>query len=82
MSVKIIQFGAIIRPRWLKSLKNLLKAEQRVIQFYFRKIPLHQQRFLVVSIFYNSPWLTKYLKNVQNETTKFFSFDNTKKLTF
>jgi len=28
------------------------KAEQWVIQFYFNKIPLHQQEFLAVSVFF------------------------------
>jgi len=30
-----------------------LKTEQGVIQFYFRKITLHQQKYLVVSVFFN-----------------------------
>jgi len=29
-------------------------------------------------LFFNSPWLPSYLKNVQNETTKCFSVGNTK----
>jgi len=33
------------------------------LEFYFRKIPLHQQKFLVVSVLSNSPWLPKNLKN-------------------
>jgi len=33
------------------------------LEFYFRKIPLHQQKFLVVSILSNSPWLPRNLKN-------------------
>jgi len=32
---------------------------------------VHQQKFLVISVVYNSPWLPS-LKNVQNETTKRF----------
>jgi len=33
------------------------------LEFYFRKIRLHQQKFLVVSVFSNSPWLARNLKN-------------------
>jgi len=32
---------------------TMLKAEQGIIQFYFIKIPLHQQNFLLVSAFFN-----------------------------
>jgi len=48
---------------WLRSvfLSNLT-AEQEIIQFYFRKIPLHQQKFLVVSIFSYSLWLQIFEK--------------------
>jgi len=35
-------------------------------QIYFRKITLHQQKFLVVLVLSNSPWLLRSLKNVQN----------------
>jgi len=38
---------------------------------------MHQQKFLVVSVLSNSPWLQRNLKNVQNETTKLFSVGNT-----
>jgi len=31
-------------------------------QIYFRKIPLQQQTFLVVSVLSNSPWLPRNLK--------------------
>jgi len=34
---------------------------------------LHQQKFLVVSVLSNSPWLPRNLKNIQNETIKLFS---------
>jgi len=34
------------------------------LEFYFRKIPLHQQKFLVVLVLSNSPWLLRNLKNV------------------
>jgi len=50
-----------------------LKGELGKLQIYFRKIPLHQQKFLMVSVLSNSPWLPRDLKNVQNETTKLFS---------
>jgi len=30
----------------------LFKAEQAVFQFYFKKTPLHQQHFLIISFFY------------------------------
>jgi len=53
------------------------KGELRELQFYFRKIPLHQQKFLVISVLSNSPWLRRNFKNVQNETTKLFSVGNT-----
>jgi len=45
---------------------HVLKGEQGLIQCYFRKIPLHQQKLLVVSVLCNLPWSPK---NVQNETT-------------
>jgi len=41
----------------------LVKGKLGELEFYFRKIPLHQQKFLVVSIFSNSPWLPRNLKN-------------------
>jgi len=43
------------------------------IQKMHRKTPLHQQKFLVVSVLSNSPWLPRNLKTVQNETNKHFS---------
>jgi len=55
-----------------------LKGELEELQIYFRKIPLHQQKFLVVSVLSNSPWLLRNLKNVQNGTTKLFSVGNTR----
>jgi len=57
----------------------VIKGELREIQIYFRKIPLHQQKFLLVSVLFNSPWLPseKFEKTVQNETTKPFSVGNT-----
>jgi len=58
--------------------KVVVKGVLGVIQIYFRKIPLFQQNFLVISVLSNSPWLPRNLKNVQNETTKHFSVGNTK----
>jgi len=40
-----------------------LKGELGELEFYFRKVPLHQQKFLVVSVLSNSPWLPRNLKN-------------------
>jgi len=40
-----------------------LKGELGELEFCFRKIPLHQQKFLVVSVLSNSPWLLGNLKN-------------------
>jgi len=37
---------------------------------------LHQQKILVVSVLSNSSWLLRNLKNVQNETTKLFSWQH------
>jgi len=54
-----------------------VKEELGDFQIYFRKIPLHQQKFLVVSVLSNSSWLPRYLRNVQSETTKLFSVGNT-----
>jgi len=59
------------------SLGKALKEELGELQIYFRKIPLHQQKFLVFLVLSNSPWLPRNLKNVQNETTKFFSVGKT-----
>jgi len=39
---------------------EVLEGELGVIQIYFRKILLHQQKFLVVSILSNAPWLQRY----------------------
>jgi len=54
-----------------------LKGELGELQIYVRKILLYQQKFLVVLVLSNSPWLPRNLKNVQNETTKLFSVGNT-----
>jgi len=35
------------------------KGEQGKLQFYFKKIPLHQQKFLMASVLSNTPWLPK-----------------------
>jgi len=40
----------------------VFKGELQEFEFYFRKIPLHQQKFLVVSVLSNSPWLPRNLK--------------------
>jgi len=53
------------------------KGELKELQIYFRKIPLHQLKFLVVSVLSNSLWLPRNFKNDQNETTKLFSVGNT-----
>jgi len=39
-----------------------LYSRTRVIQFHYRKIPMHQQKFLVVSEIFNSVWLPRNLK--------------------
>jgi len=65
---------------WLQMVaqkKKEIKGELRQIQIYFGKIPLHQQKVLMVSVLSNSPWLPRNLKNVQSETTKCFSVGNT-----
>jgi len=54
----------------------LFKGELGKLEFYFRKVPLHQLKFLVVLVFSNSPWLPRNLKMEQNETTKNFSVGN------
>jgi len=41
----------------LQKNENYIKGELGVLQ-----IPLHQQKFLVVSVLSNSPWLPRYLK--------------------
>jgi len=56
----------------------MIKGKLWELQIYFRKIPLHQQKCLVVSVLSNSPWLLRNLKNVQNEITKHFSVGNTR----
>jgi len=42
--------------------RKIVKGELVELQFYFRKIPLHQQKFLVVSVLPNSPWLPRNVK--------------------
>jgi len=50
-----------------------IKGELGKLEFYFRKIPLHQQKFLVVSVLTNSSWLSRNLNLMdQNEVTKLF----------
>jgi len=41
----------------------VLKGELGELEFYFRKITLHQQIFLMVSVLSNSLWLPRNLKN-------------------
>jgi len=43
--------------------KDILKGELGELQLYFRKIRLHQQKVLVVSVLSNSPWFSRNLKN-------------------
>jgi len=40
---------------------SIFKGELGELEFYF--IPLHQQKFLVVSVLSNLPWLPRNLKN-------------------
>jgi len=55
-----------------------LKGELGELQIYFRKILLHQQKFLMVSAFFLIRLVAeKFEKNVQNKTTKLFSVGNT-----
>jgi len=61
----------LVYIRWIL-MKNCVKKELGKFQIYFRKIPLHQQKFLVVSVLSNSSWLPRISKSVQNETTKIF----------
>jgi len=42
---------------------HFIKGELGELEFYFRKIPRHQQKFLVVLVLSNSPWLPRNLKN-------------------
>jgi len=55
---------------------NVVKGDLGKSQIYIRKIPLHQQKILVVSVLSNSLWLLRNWKNVQNETTTLFSVGN------
>jgi len=60
-----------------KYLHVFVKGEPGELEFCFRKIPLHQQKFLVASVLSNSPWLPRYLKNGSKWVTKHFSVGNT-----
>jgi len=55
-----------ITLRWLGHLERMdetnLKGELGELKFYLRKIPLHQQKFLVVSVLSNLAWLLRNLK--------------------
>jgi len=77
-----------LTPMWLRSvnlflvistdlLTYLIKGELGEFQIYFRKIPLHQQNFWWFRFFLIPLGCLRYLKNVQNETTKLFSVGNT-----
>jgi len=44
-------------------MKMVLKGNKVNWNFFFRKIPLYQQKILVVSVLSNSPWLARNLKN-------------------
>jgi len=46
----------------------MIKGELGEFQIYFRKILLHEQKFLVVSVLSNSPWLPRYLKKLVPRT--------------
>jgi len=48
----------------IRALVLKFKGEQGVIQFHFRKIPLHQQKFFLVTVLSNSPWLPRNLKKM------------------
>jgi len=37
----------------------LFKGELGELEFYFRRIPLHPQKFLLVSVLSNSPWFAE-----------------------
>jgi len=42
---------------------NMLLQLKGELEFYVRKIPLYQQKILVVSVLSNLPWLPRNLKN-------------------
>jgi len=57
---------------------NQLKGELEELQIYFRKLPVHQQNFLVISVHSNLPWLPKkFEKMSKKKLTKLFSVGNT-----
>jgi len=64
-------------PTYTRETMQHIKGELGEFQIYFRKIPLYQQNFLVVSVLSNSPWLLRNLKILQNITTKLFSVGST-----
>jgi len=71
ININTVKFSCVISTWWTG-----FKGELGEFQIFFRKIPLHQQKFLVVSVLSNLRWLLRNLKNVQNETTKLFSVGN------
>jgi len=59
-------------------MENSIKGELGVIQIYFRKIPLHQQNLLVVSVPSNLPFAKIFEKMSKMKLLKHFSVGNTK----
>jgi len=58
-----MQSAVVSLKHWLFECECKVKGELGELEFYFRKISLHQQKFLVVSILFNSSWLPRNLKN-------------------
>jgi len=59
-----------LKKNWCRSVLSFsrktqkpLKGELGELEFYFRKIPLHQQKILVVPVLSDLPWLLRNLKN-------------------
>jgi len=50
---------------WLGDVTSFfgIKGELGELEFYLRKIPLHQPKVLVASVLSNSPWLPNNLKH-------------------
>jgi len=68
--------GPGVKPRrWApltRDTRQGVKGELGEFQIYFRKIPLHQQKLLVVLLFSNSPWLPRKGELERTETNKNF----------
>jgi len=58
----IFSRGECFLRYWVNNLM-IFKGELGELEFYLRKISLHQQKFLVVSVFSNSPRFPRNLKN-------------------